>query len=233
LGLLDIRNFLAELTDDKSGDLRSFAKFNNLMKRICVVAVLMVASLTSFSFVETPISPLSKSLVFPVASKKSFVGSFWGAVRDGGKRKHEGIDIFARKGTPVVAICDGIIVSKGNTPRGGKVLWLQSTTHPMTVYYAHLDQHKAKAGQFVRKGQVIGTVGNTGNARYTPAHLHFGIYKYSGAVNPLPYVKNSKKVVVPSGTPKAKPALAKKSKSKSKVLKSTASRTTRVSPNTR
>jgi murein DD-endopeptidase MepM/ murein hydrolase activator NlpD len=186
------------------------------MKRFSVLAVIIVVSITSFAFVKTPIPPISKSLVFPVASKKSFIGSFWGAVRDGGKRKHEGIDIFARKGTPVVAICDGIIVSKGNTPRGGKVLWLQSTTHPMTVYYAHLDQQKAKIGQFVRKGQVIGTVGNTGNARYTPAHLHFGIYKYTGAVNPLPYVKNSKKVVVPSTLPKTKPALVKKNKSKSK-----------------
>ena len=201
------------------------------MKRFCVVVVLMVVSFASFSFVETPISPLSKSLVFPVASKKSFIGSFWGAVRDGGKRKHEGIDIFARKGTPVVAICDGIIVLKSNTPRGGKVLWLQSTTYPMTVYYAHLDQQKVKSGQFVRKGQVIGTVGNTGNARYTPAHLHFGIYKYSGAVNPLPYVKNSKKVVVPAASRKANPALAKNSKSKGKTH--TAAATSRLASKAR
>jgi murein DD-endopeptidase MepM/ murein hydrolase activator NlpD len=204
-------NFLAQRSNDKSDDFRSFGKFNNLMKRFLVVVVLVVISVTSFSFDKTPVSPVSKSLVFPVAGKKSFVGSFWGAVRDGGKRKHEGIDIFARKGTPVVAICDGIIVSKGSTPRGGKVLWLQSTTHPMTVYYAHLDQHKAKSGQFVRKGEVIGTVGNTGNARYTPAHLHFGIYKYTGAVNPLPYVKSSRRIVVPAVTRKAKPALGKNS----------------------
>lgn len=192
------------------------------MKRFSVIAVLLVVSITSFSFVKTPISPsskspankyaVSKSLVFPVSGKKSFIGSFWGAVRDGGKRKHEGIDIFALKGTPVVAICDGIIVSRGNTPRGGKVLWLQSTTHPMTAYYAHLDHQKVKSGQFVRKGQVIGTVGNTGNARYTPAHLHFGIYKYFGAVNPLPYVKNSKKIAVPATLPKPKPALKRTSK---------------------
>jgi len=181
------------------------------MKRFLVVAVMIVVSLISSSFTKTPISTISKSLVFPVASKRSFVGSFWGAVRDGGDRKHEGIDIFARKGTPVVAICDGIIVSRGNTPRGGKVLWLQSTGHKVTAYYAHLDQQKVKTGQFVRKGQVIGTVGNTGNAKYTPPHLHFGIYKYTGAVNPLPYVKNSKKVVVPAVSPKAKPVIAKNS----------------------
>lgn len=166
-------------------------------------------------------------MVFPVASKRSFVGSFWGAVRDGGKRKHEGIDIFARKGTPVVAICDGIIVSRSNTPRGGKVLWLQSTNHPVTAYYAHLDQQKVKVGQYVRKGQVIGTVGNTGNAKYTPAHLHFGIYKFTGAVNPLPYVKNSKRIVVPPLPKKSNTVLAKNTKGKTapaNTSKATASR---------
>ena len=139
---------------------------------------------------------ISKSLAYPVAGKRSNIGSFWGDVRDGGKRKHKGIDIFARKGTPVVAISDGIIVSKGSTPRGGKILWLKSFSNPWLVYYAHLDQHKVKRGQIVKKGQVLGTVGNTGNARYTPSHLHFGIYSWAGAINPLPYVKYSPKVPV-------------------------------------
>ena len=112
-------------------------------------------------------------------------------------KEHEGIDIFAKKGTAVVAVCDGIIVSSGNTPRGGKVLWLQSFRHRWKAYYAHLDQKKVKPGQFVKKGQVLGTVGNTGNAKYTPSHLHFGIYKsFGGAMNPLPYVKNSPRITV-------------------------------------
>src|SRR5688572_4476618 len=184
------------------------------MKKLFVFAGLIIVSMLSSSYTKPPISTISKSLVFPVASKRSFVGSFWGAVRDGGRRKHEGIDIFARRGTPVVAICDGIIVSKSSTPRGGKVLWLQSTNHPVTAYYAHLDQHKVKAGQYVRKGQVIGTVGNTGNAKYTPAHLHFGIYKFTGAVNPLPYVKNSKRIVVPSVSKKPQTVMAKSTHSR-------------------
>lgn len=171
------------------------------MKKLLVSAGLVLLS-TTFSFASVfssaskPTAALSKSLVFPV-SGKSNIGSFWGAVRDGGRRKHEGIDIFARKGTPVVAICDGIIVSRGNTPRGGKTLWLQAVGHAWTVYYAHLDQQKVKVGQYVRKGEVIGTVGNTGNAKYTPPHLHFGIYTWLGAVNPLPYVKYSPKVKLP------------------------------------
>ena len=98
----------------------------------------------------------------------------------------------------------------------------------MTAYYAHLDQQKVKTGQYVRKGQVIGTVGNTGNAKYTPAHLHFGIYKISGAVNPLPYVKNSKKIVVPPVHKKTQPVLAQKvsrTLEPSKTSKATSSRT--------
>jgi murein DD-endopeptidase MepM/ murein hydrolase activator NlpD len=165
------------------------------------VAALLVCAFLSFSFNKKDPAPavskartISKSLAFPVAGKKSNIGSFWGDVRDGGRRKHKGIDIFAKKGTPVVAISDGIIVSKGSTPRGGKILWLRSFSNPWLVYYAHLDQHKVKQGQVVKKGQVLGTVGNTGNARYTPAHLHFGIYSWAGAVNPLPYVKYSPKV---------------------------------------
>lgn len=137
-----------------------------------------------------------KPLVFPVAGKHN-IGSFWGDERDGGRRRHRGIDIFASKGTPVVAMTDGIIIAKGNTPRGGKTVWLQSATKPWTFYYAHLGQHKVKSGQFVRKGQVIGTVGNTGNARTTPPHLHFGIYTWAGAINPLPHVKTALKMLLP------------------------------------
>lgn len=197
------------------------------MKRLPVVAVLVALSVILFSFAKPPVSPISKSLIFPVAGKKSIIGSFWGAARDGGKRKHEGIDIFARKGTAVVAVSDGIIVSRGTTPRGGKILWLQSTSHPISAYYAHLDQHKVKTGEFVRKGQVIGTVGNTGNAKYTPAHLHFGIYKYTGAVNPLPYVKNSKKITVPSASRKLQP-LAVKNNNKLHPIKKTPTNGTKL-----
>ena len=190
------------------------------MKKLSALALLFIVAFVSFSFTEKkPVnkkkssSSISKNLVFPVAGKKSRVGSFWGDVRDGGARKHQGIDIFAKTGTPVVAICDGVIEEKGTTPRGGKILWLRSATHGWSVYYAHLDQFKVNQGQFVKKGQVIGTVGKTGNAKTTPAHLHFGIYTNKGAVNPLPYVKNSKKVAAPVSKP-AKASVAKNSKKK-------------------
>jgi len=168
------------------------------MKKLLFILLFSGTALFASASVDRkPYPAISKSLTFPVASKKARVGSFWGDERDGGRRKHEGIDIFAKKGTPVVAVCNGIIVSSGNTPRGGKVLWLQALRYRWKAYYAHLDQKKVKAGQLVKKGQVLGTVGNTGNAKYTPSHLHFGIYKsFGGAMNPLPYVKNSPRITV-------------------------------------
>ena len=185
-------------------------------------AILMLISSFAFSSpisenVEPTPSTISPTLIYPVASKKAFVGSFWGAAREGGRRSHEGIDIFAKKGTPVVAICDGIVVDVRITPKGGKVVWLRSVDHSWTVYYAHLDQQKVKEGQLIKKGELIGTVGNTGNARYTPAHLHFGIYTYNGAVNPYPYVKKSPKIAKPYSSVQPKePLMVKKSPTQAK-----------------
>ena len=128
------------------------------------------------------------SLDFPVSGKKATVGSVWGDARDGGKRSHEGIDIFAPKLTPAVAAADGFITGVREGGIGGKTIWLRPEGKAYTLYYAHLDKQLVQEGQRVKKGDVIGLVGNTGNAQYTPAHLHFGIYTFGGSVNPLPYV---------------------------------------------
>ena len=143
---------------------------------------------------------VSKSLVFPVTGSKNHIRDRWGASRDGGSRRHKGIDIHARKGTPVVAVCDGVIVERDHTSTGGKTLWLQSAAYGWKAYYAHLDKHLVKEGQWVKKGTVIGTVGNTGNARHTPAHLHYGISTGKGWLNPLPYVKYSPKLAAKKPT---------------------------------
>ena len=125
---------------------------------------------------------------FPVAGKgNEAIQSFWGNARDGGKRRHEGIDIFAPRGTPVVAATDGRVSRTGNHGLGGKQVWLREGLFGNSLYYAHLDSIIAKSGQKVKTGDTLGLVGNTGNARSTPPHLHFGIYR-SGAINPLPYV---------------------------------------------
>jgi murein DD-endopeptidase MepM/ murein hydrolase activator NlpD len=99
---------------------------------------------------------------------------------------------------------------------GGRTLWLKSSHHPITAYYAHLDKQYVQEGQYVRKGQVIGTVGNTGNARTTPPHLHFGVTQDDDWVNPLPYVKYSPKVAGPKSTKKSSKKYVKKSSSKKK-----------------
>lgn len=128
------------------------------------------------------------SLSFPVAGNKGNVGSFWGADREGGKRSHEGIDIFAPKRTPAIAAADGYVTGVKEGGIGGKTVWLRPINQNITLYYAHLDEQLVKEGQFVKKGETIGLVGNTGNAKTTPPHLHFGIYGFGGAVDPFPFV---------------------------------------------
>ncbi len=151
------------------------------------------------------------SLDFPVSGKKAAVGSVWGDQRDGGKRSHEGIDIFAPKLTPAVAAADGFVVGVREGGIGGKTVWLRPDGKAYTLYYAHLDKQLVQEGQRVKRGDVVGLVGNTGNAQYTPAHLHFGIYTFGGAVDPLPFVNR---------TPKTAPAVAdKKLTTQLKLLK--------------
>ena len=133
------------------------------------------------------------SLGFPVGDKKAYIGSIWGDNRDGGKRSHEGVDIFAPKRTPAVAAADGMIVSVREGGIGGKTVWLRAEGKNFTLYYAHLDEQLVHEGQAVKKGDVVGLVGNTGNARTTPPHLHFGIYGFGGAVDPFPFVNRQEK----------------------------------------
>ena len=116
-------------------------------------------------------------LDFPVqAHDERAIWSGFGADRDGGRRAHRGVDIFAARGTPALAATDGWVVRVETTRIGGNVVWLQPLFGNMRLYYAHLDQHWVKSGDFVLAGQPLGAVGNTGNAVTTPPHLHFGVY---------------------------------------------------------
>jgi murein DD-endopeptidase MepM/ murein hydrolase activator NlpD len=121
-------------------------------------------------------------------SGPSSIQSFFGDTRDGGRRTHHGVDIFARRGTPVIAAADGIVSSVGKNGLGGNVVWVARPGRRELHYYAHLDQQLVVPGTLVSAGDVLGTVGNTGNARHTPPHLHFGIYAAGGPVDPLPYI---------------------------------------------
>ena len=128
------------------------------------------------------------SLAFPVTGLTArAVQSAFGAARDAGARDHEGIDIFAARGTAVVAVADGVAQPSTN-PLGGNVVWLHDRGRGLTYYYAHLERRAIEHPATVRTGDVLGFVGNSGNARTTAPHLHFGVYA-RGAVDPLPFVR--------------------------------------------
>ncbi|TXD82059.1 M23 family metallopeptidase [Subsaximicrobium wynnwilliamsii] len=127
--------------------------------------------------------------LFPVSGKEnSAIQSFWGASRSGGARSHEGVDIFAERGTAVIAASDGYVSSVGNRGLGGEQVWLRDRRFGQSQYYAHLDSIAVKSGAKVRLGDTLGFVGNTGNARTTSPHLHYGIYTFAGAIDPLPFI---------------------------------------------
>jgi peptidoglycan LD-endopeptidase LytH len=110
----------------------------------------------------------------------------FGAPRPG-DRKHQGVDIFAPLGTPVVSTTRGIVARIGENSLGGTVVWVLGPGGDRH-YYAHLNSvADIRTGQRVVPGDALGTVGITGNARGTPPHLHYGVYRRaSGAINPFP-----------------------------------------------
>lgn len=116
----------------------------------------------------------------------------WGAARSQGRR-HEGIDIMASKGTKVYSATNGLVASLKGNNLGGTVVWIIGPSGSWH-YYAHLHKHKRglNEGDYIRKGDLIGYVGNSGNAKHTAPHLHYGIYlsgKGRGATNPYPYLR--------------------------------------------
>jgi murein DD-endopeptidase MepM/ murein hydrolase activator NlpD len=128
------------------------------------------------------------SLAFPVSGRDSrAIRSGFGAERDGGRRDHHGVDIFAPRGTPVVSSAAGVVRRVEVTSLGGKVVWVTDPVRGGSIYYAHLDSQMVRRGMTVSVGDTIGLVGNTGNARTTPPHLHFGIYQ-RGPIDPYPFV---------------------------------------------
>ena len=140
--------------------------------------------------------------LFPVKGRTDqAIGSFWGSERDKGARRHEGVDIFAPRGTPAVAATDGYVTRTGESRLGGLVVWL-ADNQGQHLYYAHLDKQLVRPGQRVRAGDTLGLVGNTGNARTTAPHLHFGIYRGGrGAVDPWPFLHREDPLPTPLAGP--------------------------------
>lgn len=131
-----------------------------------------------------------RGYAFPVAGDPSYSDT-WGAPRSTiASGRHEGADIFAPMGTPVVAAADGRIYRVGTLKVSGNRLWLRDRAG-YRFFYAHLAGFAASAfnGADVRAGDVIGFVGNTGDAEPTPPHVHFQTHLPDGTVvNPFPIV---------------------------------------------
>ena len=136
----------------------------------------------------TPADPPIPGGVCPVAGPVSFSDT-WGAPRSGG-RSHQGVDMIAARGTPVVAIYEGTIYRITTGALGGLSVWLR-TANSDRFYYAHLDSYgDISVGKQVAQGFVVGYVGTTGNAPAFLPHLHFEYHPGGGAaVNPYPLVR--------------------------------------------
>ena len=144
----------------------------------------------------TPATPSPEILarfpgaVFPVVGTYTYTDTFGAYRADMPLHKHEGDDIFASYGSPVVAVQDGTITGVSTTPIGGNNIHL-TTSRGDYFYYAHLSRFATglAQGQRVVAGQTIGYVGDTGDAKGTPSHLHFEIHPDGGAaIDPTPYL---------------------------------------------
>ena len=141
------------------------------------------------------------SVAFPVADRDNrAILSFFGDTRDGGSRDHRGVDIFAPRGSPVLSATDGRVYRVETTRIGGNVIWVRDSEEPNRIYYAHLDSQVVRSGMEVKRGTLLGFVGNTGNARTTPPHLHFAIYR-RGAVDPFYYLYQPSQILPDASAP--------------------------------
>ena len=121
---------------------------------------------------------LVPSLDFPVEGRgNQSIQSFFDSprYRDGKRVRHNGVDIFARRHTPILAPCDAYVQRVDTGEIAGNYIYLYDSKRYLYIYFAHLQTQDVKPHTKVISGQKIGTMGNTGNAITTPPHLHFGI----------------------------------------------------------
>lgn len=204
----DARKVRAELDAQKAAEERQIAEVArrraDIERQQAQVRVSLAGLGNQFDAVRAEINKRKAGFAFPVAAPYSYVDTF-GAPRMEGTafyHRHEGTDIFAPHGTPLLAVVDGVIEQVGEARLGGTKLWLRSPGDNWRYYYAHLSGYAPgiSEGTLVRKGDVIGYVGNTGNARTTPPHLHFetrtpapegapGPFPTGAPANPFPILK--------------------------------------------
>ncbi len=161
------------------------------MKKLIVTSVIIILlCLTGFYFFD------KNCIVCPIKYKGEIViradsrgNGLFGCGRNG-NRLHEGIDLFADVGTPVLAARTGIVVAATQNRGMGKYIVIRHLNGLKTIY-GHLSQIYVKNRTFAWRGQIIGAVGKTGNARYKMigSHLHFEIRKDGIPQDPLTYLK--------------------------------------------
>ena len=166
-------------------------RFLSLAASLLLLGGLLVLAFPPLRSLPTVVSLLREDLVAPLAVpvegvRPAQLTDTWGAPRSGGRR-HEGIDIFAPCGRPVVSATRGLVLGVGENRLGGRVVRVLGPGGSVH-YYAHLSRFgDVRGGDRVRPGDTLGYVGDTGNARGTPCHLHYGVYERGGgARNPYP-----------------------------------------------
>ena len=178
--------------DEARAELRRLVKEEKARKaRLAALEKARRAALTSMPYAGSTAIPgalPAGDFLFPVAGPTTFTND-WMYPRPGG-RSHQGIDLFAARGTPVVAVADGSLFNVGYNGLGGWRLWVRDRAGN-GFYYAHLSAYSPAAveGATVTRGTVLGYVGDSGDARGTPNHLHFEIHPGGGGpVPPYPIV---------------------------------------------
>ncbi|USX28994.1 M23 family metallopeptidase [Oxalobacteraceae bacterium OTU3CINTB1] len=166
------------------------------LRALVIAVVLILGTALLEPVVERALYPMRlaampKPIALPVpveGVRARALRDTWGGARSEG-RKHQGIDIFARRGTPVLSSTEGIVLRAGSNRLGGLVVWVMGPGG-QRHYYAHLDRHAhVETGMRIEAGRVLGYVGDTGNAKGTPPHLHYGVYDVGGAINPYPLLR--------------------------------------------
>lgn len=140
---------------------------------------------------QRPTPVTRKDFIFPVKGHPTFRNEFGVGTHRGGVWQNNGTDIFARKGTMVVAPIDGTIARRTGGKGGNRFEIVRRDG--LRAYGAHLDRFSGaiKPGQAIKAGQRIGYVGNTGNAQGTSPHLHFSLGKAGRPINPFPILRQN------------------------------------------
>lgn len=173
-----------------AGDVRRVLRFLLMLAVLAGAASLLWPYLENarrYSALLAAPTPTEGSLPNPLPGQ-SLVDT-WGAARSEGRR-HEGVDIFAPRGTPIRSTTPGVVLNVGENRLGGRTVMILGPGG-QRHYYAHLERYREDLGEgdWVEAGDVVGYVGDSGNAQGTPPHLHYGIYGPGGAINPYPLLR--------------------------------------------